>query len=189
MPLLPVPYTGQFAVAEANPLSKSAERRQEEQKRSQARRRLSHDQCAIRDMTMDDLARVLEIEWAAFAVPYEERYFLAILQREHYFAYVAVDMEDSVMGYLTLKLRSNWVEIQSVAVALESRGLGVGRRLLETASSVATAYEANIRLHVSVWNHHAMRLYKSLGFQPSKWLFDYYAVEEEDAIEMHRLWK
>ena len=56
---------------------------------------------------------------------------------------------------------------------------------MEQMLRLADVYQTNVKLHVSVFNSPALALYKSLGFSPSKWLMDYYAAEEEDAIEMY----
>jgi ribosomal protein S18 acetylase RimI-like enzyme len=135
-------------------------------------------------------------------------YFLHILGRGHYFAWVATNHVGKVVGYIALRIRNSWTEVQSLAVGSEARGvflffplflflslfffslhsftgLGVGRGLMEQMLRLADAYQTNVKLHVSVFNSPALALYKSLGFSPSKWLMDYYAAEEEDAIEMY----
>jgi ribosomal protein S18 acetylase RimI-like enzyme len=76
------------------------------------------------------------------------------------------------------------MEVQSLAVGRMFRGAGIGRMLMEHSIALAKVYSASVKLHCSVFNARAMSLYKSLGFQPVKWLFDYYRSEAEDALEM-----
>ncbi len=186
VPLLPVVYTGEAAV---NPLSRSAERRELAEsgihRAAKLARKRQPKGVEIREMTMEDVDEsVMQIENESFACPFQRNYFVDMLARGNYFAWVAT-VDGAVVGYVALKCRKNWTEIQSLAVTGKARGLGVGRSLMERALSLAEAYETSVRLHVSVWNVAAMQLYKSLGFVSAKWLFDYYSREEEDAIEMY----
>jgi ribosomal protein S18 acetylase RimI-like enzyme len=186
VPLLPVVYAGDAAV---NPLSRSAERREQlaEAEVGQRKRRATGEAAPvhIREMTFADVDdSVLAIETESFSQPFEREYFVNILERGHYFAWVA-EVNGAVVGYIALRIRRGWTDIQSLAVSSKARGCGVGRQLMERALSLADAYETNVRLHVSVWNVCALALYKSLGFVAAKWLFDYYQRDEEDAIEMY----
>ena len=192
LPFLPTFYTGEYAAAAANPLSRSEERRQTEQNRNQRNRKPVN----LRNMTIEDIEKVMQIENDSFAAPFQPDYFFVILGRKHYLSLVAIiESEISgeiVAGYLVMKIRADgWAEVQSIAVARDARGSGIGRVLLESALQVATDHACSVRLHVSVWNANAMALYKSLGFQAAKWMYDYYNSlgEEEDALEMHRLMK
>ncbi len=190
VPLLPVVYCGGAAV---NPLSRSAERREQlaAEEEAQRKRRAPGEAVRaavhIREMMLCDVDEsVMPIENESFSLPFERAYFANILARGNYFAWVA-EIDGVVVGYIALKIRRGWTDIHSLAVSSRARGCGVGRQLMERALSLAEVYETNVRLHVSVWNVNALSLYKSLGFVAAKWLFDYYQRDEEDAIEMYIL--
>lgn len=61
--------------------------------------------------------------------------------------------------------------LDSLAVIPESRGMGIGRMLLEKGIEMGRQLQLNVTLAVDPINDNARRLYSSLGFQPSGTMF------------------
>lgn len=78
-------------------------------------------------------------------------------------------------------------ELESVAVAEQARGTGVGRALCEAAIKWSQAEgAANVELEVRSANISSIALYERLGFVRTGLRKGYYRDPEEDAVLMQR---
>lgn len=91
--------------------------------------------------------------------------------------YVALDADDEVVGVLVLVLQGSFVGyIQSVCVAANRRGLGLGSRLMAFAEARIFQVSPNAFICVSSFNPRARALYERLGFEVVGELRDYVAA-------------
>ncbi|MBC7791638.1 MAG: GNAT family N-acetyltransferase [Anaerolineae bacterium] len=88
---------------------------------------------------------------------------------------VAVDPNsDALMGFVIVLMRGAFVGyIQTVAVAAEYRGRGIGSMLIAHAESRIFSDSPNVFLCVSSFNHSARALYERLGYEEVGELRDY----------------
>ncbi|MGW3495186.1 ribosomal protein S18-alanine N-acetyltransferase [Streptomyces sp. NPDC001020] len=97
---------------------------------------------------------------------------------------LAVDGE-RVVGYAGLAVQGDLGDIQTIAVARDQWGTGLGRRLLTELLQAATAFEcAEVMLEVRVDNERAQKLYERFGFEPIGFRRGYYQPGNVDALVM-----
>jgi ribosomal-protein-alanine N-acetyltransferase len=101
--------------------------------------------------------------------------------------FFVADGDDGLVGYLIARPAPDEVscwEIASIAVREESRGQGVGTRLIEEFVEFARQRGAgHVALEVSVLNPRAQSLYRRLGFAASNVIPSYYGPDE-DGVKM-----
>jgi ribosomal-protein-alanine N-acetyltransferase len=79
------------------------------------------------------------------------------------------------------------VHIHNLAVRPESRGAGLGRRLLELGLAMGARRGATVALlEVRESNHPAIELYRSMGFVPVALRRNYYSQPQEDALVLRK---
>lgn len=97
---------------------------------------------------------------------------------------VAVD-GDRLVGYAGLAASGDQGDVQTVAVARDQWGTGLGARLLTDLLRHATAFEcAEVMLEVRVDNTRAQKLYQRFGFEPIGFRRGYYQPGNVDALVM-----
>jgi ribosomal-protein-alanine N-acetyltransferase len=92
---------------------------------------------------------------------------------------------DALVGYLIAHVVLDEAHIVSLGVAPISRGLGLGRVLID--DFIRTAAIENVKvvtLQVRVSNEVAERLYRKVGFQLAGMRKHYYSDNGEDALTM-----
>lgn len=138
----------------------------------------------IRDLTDEDLPRVMEIERRAFSTPWQENTFRGLLRRGD------TDLLGAVRGERLLGYAITWTvldqsELGNVAVAPEERGGGIGQTLVvEILERVRERGAAVCFLEVRESNQVAQSLYRQLGFEVVGRRRAYYSVPVEDALVM-----
>jgi ribosomal-protein-alanine N-acetyltransferase len=146
----------------------------------------------IRDATIRDLPRILEIERLSFPAPWS----LASFQRELTLPFsrviVAISAgtsgknarEDAILGFLCRWLIADECHVLNVAVHPESRRLGVGALLINASICEAKAEQAQVvTLEVRRSNLAARQLYRKFEFEERRLRRHYYGPGE-DAIIM-----
>ncbi|WP_175411202.1 ribosomal protein S18-alanine N-acetyltransferase [Streptomyces sp. TRM64462] len=99
---------------------------------------------------------------------------------------VAVAEDDGrVAGYAGLAAAGGLGDVQTIAVARDQWGTGLGARLLTELLRYATDFEcAEVLLEVRVDNTRAQRLYERFGFEPIGFRRGYYQPGNVDALVM-----
>ncbi len=91
----------------------------------------------------------------------------------------------SLLGFSIGRLVAGVCELESIAVAREAQGQGIGRALLEALATWAeTSGAARMELEVRASNARAIRLYESAGMRREGLRAAYYRSPEEDALLM-----
>lgn len=92
---------------------------------------------------------------------------------------------ERVIGYAGLMAIAGEGDIQTIAVATDQWGTGLGARLLSTLLRKATEFECrDVLLEVRVDNTRAQRLYERFGFTPVGIRRGYYQPDNVDALVM-----
>lgn len=154
----------------------------------------------LREMRWWDIAPVLELEhelfpedaWSAGMFWSElahargprasRRYVLAEIPPD---SASAAGSTGRLVGYAGLAASGDQGDVQTIAVAKDQWGTGLGARLLTELLRAATAFEcAEVLLEVRVDNTRAQRLYERFGFEPIGFRRGYYQPGNVDALVM-----
>lgn len=129
---------------------------------------------------------VLAIERLVYVRPWSAALFFSELgQRKTRHYVVAVDEDDSLIGYAGLMVHAEDGHITNIAVHPEHHGRRIGARLMLNLVHEARARGAQkATLEVRVANWDAQRLYSWFGFRPVGIRRNYYAETGEDALVM-----
>ena len=140
----------------------------------------------LREMLVEDLDKVMEIEEDLFAVPWtKEGYFTFLTRKDAMF--LVVEEKGEILGYCGLLMVLDEGDVTNVAVRRDRQREGIGNFLME--SMLRLAYEQGIRtvhLEVRAGNSAAVRLYERLGFVKDGIRKGYYTDPVEDAVLMTR---
>ncbi len=138
---------------------------------------LSHSINAnLRDMTIDDLAEVMQIERASYSHPWTERMFRDCWQ-SRYFSYI-LELSHAVIGYAIIMAHKEEAHILNICIKAPSRRAGWGEWfLLELLSSMHKKKVQSVFLEVRESNWPAINLYKKCGFNEISIRKDYYPAE------------
>ncbi len=99
--------------------------------------------------------------------------------------YVVAYEGDRLVGYGGLAASGDLADVQTIAVARDQWGTGLGSRLLTELLRHATAFEvAEVMLEVRVDNTRAQKLYERFGFEPIGFRRGYYQPGNVDALVM-----
>jgi [ribosomal protein S18]-alanine N-acetyltransferase len=150
------------------------------------------DSTALRAMRWWDLDAVLALEHELFP---EDAWSRALFWSELADAghpgasrtyLVAQDLRDGrITGYAGLAAVAGTGDVQTIAVARDRWGTGLGARLLTALLRAATAAECHeVLLEVRVDNDRAQRLYRRFGFEPIGFRKGYYQPGNVDALVM-----
>jgi len=147
-----------------------------------------------RRMRQGDLARVMEIERAAFAHPWSDELLRRELSHDWSTVLLATEVRarpggpaEAILGFVIFWLVHDELHVLNVAVAPEERRRGVARALMLQAEERARGHGARIAtLEVRRSNSAAIELYRSMGYREVGIRPGYYADEGEDAIVMDR---
>lgn len=131
------------------------------------------------------LASIVRIERASFSDPWSEEAFAGMVESPLAVFTVAVDDNDSVVGYTAATGAWEDGEILSVAVESSARGKGIGGLLLDSAiSALRGQLVTRVFLEVRESNSAAIGLYKSRGFTQMSVRRNYYRRPVENALVM-----
>jgi [ribosomal protein S18]-alanine N-acetyltransferase len=143
---------------------------------------------ALRRMRWWDLGPVLGIERDLFPDPWSEGTFWSELagvpETRHY---VVAERGGRLLGYAGLFAAGHQADVQTVAVARDQQGHGLGATLLEELLSEAARRDSSeVLLEVRADNDAALRLYERHGFERVGVRRGYYQPGRVDAIVMRR---
>lgn len=136
----------------------------------------------IRNFKFSDLSQIIKLERECFKDPYNRFVFL-ILYKLFPKGFLVAEIEDKIVGYISLiKFRSK-ASLVSVAVSKSFRRRGIGERLVREAIDRVKGNIKVVELEVRVSNKEAISLYEKLGFKVVKKIKHYY-LDGEDALKM-----
>ncbi|GAB2722599.1 ribosomal protein S18-alanine N-acetyltransferase [Streptomyces bullii] len=105
--------------------------------------------------------------------------------RRYVVAAVPAEPAERIVGYAGLVASGEQADIQTIAVARDQWGTGLGSRLLAELLKAATAFEvAEVMLECRVDNVRAQKLYERFGFEPIGVRRGYYQPGNVDALVM-----
>lgn len=139
----------------------------------------------IREMRVEDLDDVEEIEKLCFVTPWSKETLKTDITRNFCSRYAVARLDDRVVGYIGMWLVVDEAHITNLAVHPNYRHRGIGERLMKYMMRMAVNIGINrMTLEVRKSNIVAQNLYKKLGFQESGVRYGYYLDNNEDAIIM-----
>lgn len=98
---------------------------------------------------------------------------------------VAEDGTGRIAGYAGLAASGDQADVQTIAVARDFQGTGLGGLLLADLLRAATAFECHeVLLECRVDNVRAQKLYERFGFEPIGFRRGYYQPGNVDALVM-----
>lgn len=99
--------------------------------------------------------------------------------------YVVALEDDRVVGYGGLAASGDLADVQTIAVARDQWGTGLGAHLLTELLRAASRFEcAEVMLECRVDNVRAQKLYERFGFEPIGFRRGYYQPGNVDALVM-----
>ncbi|ERG63878.1 hypothetical protein L332_05250 [Agrococcus pavilionensis RW1] len=142
----------------------------------------------VRTAGAADLDAIMALERASFGPSaWEAETMRAEIASEWGRYLAAVDAEGRLVGYAGLRAVGVEGDVQTIAVAADARGRGIGRALL--AELLAEAERRGVQelfLEVRADNPVARGLYESVGFREIGVRPRYYQPEDVDAVVMKR---
>ncbi len=140
--------------------------------------------CLIRNMTVKDLERVMEIEEESFPLPWSMESYLGEL-KNNFATYLVCDCAAKIAGFGGIWVVFEEAHITNVAIASDFRRQGLGKMLMSRLEDIAKEKgAARILLEVRPSNEGARLMYSRLGFLPTGMRKEYYSDNKEDAIIM-----
>ncbi len=136
----------------------------------------------LRDLNLDDLDQICEIENQSFSNPWSKEMFLGSFLSPNYRTIVSEE-NGEILGYMSIIATKDIFEIINIAVKKERRNLKIGTTLILKAKEICKNVDASqIYLEVRPSNTPAINLYKKQGFKVDGIRPKYYG--DEDAILM-----
>ncbi len=153
---------------------------------SMSEQKAPQESMSIRPATSDDIQAVLEIERQCMPAPWTEEHFRSEFDKPYSrFLVITDDETDSIVaGFIVYWLMFDECQILDVAVALQYRGMGYGKKLVRQA--VSEALKKGLKkavLDVRVSNDPAIQLYQGIGFTITQKRKKFY-TDGEDAYLM-----
>lgn len=140
----------------------------------------------IRNMTLDDVPEIAELEKICFSDPWSEKSVASELENRLSYWLVAED-NNAIVGYVGSQSVLDSADIMNVAVAPGYRRQGIGEQLIESLSAhLRDKNIAFLMLEVRVSNEAAISLYKKLGFVQVGCRPRYYTKPREDALILRK---
>jgi len=146
------------------------------------------NQITYREMTLEDVDQVAEIELATFPTPWSRESFYTEIKDNKIAKYIVAVKQNKIVGYGGLWHVFDEMHITNVAVIKEHRGLGIGNGLVCKLIDMAERDElvSSIALEVRRSNFRAQSLYRKYGFIVIGVRERYYEDNREDAYIMQK---
>ena len=135
----------------------------------------------FREMLVEDLDQVMEIENDLISPPWtREGFFTFLLKDENMF--FVVEEKGQILGYCSMQPVLDEGAILNVAVTRDRQKEGIGYFLVDSMLMLAAARGIHIvHLEVRESNGSARRLYQRLGFKEDGFRKNYYTEPVENA--------
>ncbi|MFG6121280.1 MULTISPECIES: ribosomal protein S18-alanine N-acetyltransferase [Thalassobacillus] len=143
------------------------------------------DNVTVREMTVDDIDEVMEIEHASFAIPWKREAFVGEVEQNNFAVYYVIEDENRIFGYCGLWMIIDEAHITNIAILPSHRGKGYGALLFGHVIEQAVEKGAiMLSLEVRVTNTGAQHMYRKFGLVPGGIRKQYYTDNGEDALVM-----
>ena len=140
----------------------------------------------LREMVVDDLDQVMEIEQDLFAVPWTREGYFTFLTRDDAM-FLVVEEKGRILAYCGLLMVLDEGDVTNVAVRRDRQKEGIGNFLMESLIRLADGMGVTtIHLEVRSGTETAIRLYERNGFARDGIRRNYYTDPVEDALLMTR---
>jgi len=141
----------------------------------------------ISSMTIDHVNEVCAIEQRVFSTPWSPADILYEEANPDSRCFVALDVNNRVAGYATMRHIIDEGHINNIAVDKPYQQCGIGSLLVEALIKSAQNYEMiGLTLEVRASNQAAIALYHKHGFKTEGYRKNFYSNPKEDALIM---WK
>ena len=138
----------------------------------------------FREMLIEDLDQVMEIETDLFAMPLTKEGMFTFLTREDTMFFV-VEEKNKILGYCSMQTVLDEGDILNVAVCRDRQKEGIGYFLVNSMLMLAEAQGIHlVHLEVREGNGSARRLYQRLGLLEDGLRKNYYTDPQENAVLM-----
>lgn len=138
----------------------------------------------IREMELEDIEQVAEIEKAVFSSPWSSQSFESFIKGALGQFFVA-ETGNEIIGYCGAYKILPEAEITNVAVSDEYRRMGVAQKLIEEQLGVLKSHNTeSVFLEVRESNMPARKLYEKEGFKIIATRKNYYEKPKENAVVM-----
>lgn len=138
----------------------------------------------LREMLVEDLDQVVDIEQKLFSVPWTKEGFLTYLMKKDTMFFV-VEEKERILGYCSMMTVLDEGDILNVAVRSDRQKEGIGQFLVDSMLRMAEMQGIRlVHLEVRQGNGTARRLYQRLGFKEDGLRRDYYENPVENAVLM-----
>ena len=130
----------------------------------------------FREMLVEDLEQVVDIEQNLFSVPWTKEGFLTYLMKKDTMFFV-VEEKERILGYCSMMTVLDEGDILNVAVRSDRQKEGIGQFLVDSMLRMAEMQGIKL-VHLEV------RLYQRLGFKEDGLRRNYYENPVENAVLM-----
>jgi len=138
----------------------------------------------FREMLVEDLDQVMEIEEDLFSVPWTREGFLTYLMKKDTMFFV-VEEKEKILGFCSMMIVLDEGDILNVAVRRDRQKEGIGQFLVDSILRMADLQGIRlVHLEVREGNQTARRLYERLGFKEDGLRRNYYEDPVENAVLM-----
>ena len=138
----------------------------------------------LREMLVEDLDQVMEIEKDLFSVPWTKEGFLTFVLKDNAM-FLVVEDKGEIVGYCGLLMVLDEGDITNVAIKRTRQNEGIGGFLMQSLIRLAGERGiTTIHLEVRTGNSGAIRLYERSGFTRDGIRKGYYSDPVEDALLM-----
>lgn len=139
----------------------------------------------IREMNLDDIERVLEIERVSFARPLSRNSLEKELTNNDIARYYLLEDKEDILGYFGFWIIGSQGHILNIAVDKKYRSKGYGKELVKNLIEKAAKENiSQLTLEVRESNEAARNLYRLFNFKELGQRPNYYSDPKEDAIIM-----
>ncbi|MEQ6378709.1 ribosomal protein S18-alanine N-acetyltransferase [Bacillaceae bacterium S4-13-56] len=143
------------------------------------------DQIVLREMELEDVDQVHNIEELSFATPWSKEAFINEIEQNKFATYIVLELEGVIVGYCGVWLVIDEAHITNIAILPEFRGKKLGEFLFKHVIDFAKKKGATLlSLEVRVSNIVAQKLYRKFGLIPGGIRKNYYVDNQEDAVVM-----
>lgn len=141
----------------------------------------------VREMDLDDLNAVMDIEKICFTTPWAKESFEREIRDNQLAKYLVIEDNDKIVGYGGMWIIIDEGHITNIAIHKDFRNRKLGSLLVKSMIE----YAENLGIHrmtleVRESNMAAQGLYSKFGFKPCGKRPKYYGDNNEDAIIMWR---